>query len=281
MSGTMQEFRWGQAPEHLQTRKQLAENGLRPATKAKPAGQLLWGKGRRERFADLFDAREAVPKKKATEAQSVALVRATEIRKVKQSTCPGCGTQFPYVLGRRWDIDECPVCCRLEASGTAQQLLEQRALYVDFETTDLGGYAVELGIVGPDGETLFVERFNPMVPIEPEATNVHGIRDEDVSDCPTFADRFDVIRQILHGAVIVAYNARFDANVLARELARFPKGHAPCKAKWECAMELFDVFRGRGRSVPLPGGTHEAIGDCLAVRELVLHIAKADAAGED
>ena len=222
MSGTMQEFRWGQAPEHLQTRKQLAENGLRPATKAKPVGQLLWGKGLHERFADLFDAREAVPKKNATEAQSIALVRAAEIRKVKQSTCPGCGTQFPYVLGRRWDIDECPVCCRLEASGIAQRLIEQRALYVDFETTDLGGYAVELGIVGPDGETLFAERFNPMMPIEPEATNVHGIRDEDVSDCPTFADRFYVIRQILHGAGIVAYNARFYANVLAPELAPIP-----------------------------------------------------------
>ena len=34
-----------------------------------------------------------------------------------------------------------------------------------------------------------VRRFNPGMPIPPEATAVHGIRDEDISDEPRFARR--------------------------------------------------------------------------------------------
>jgi hypothetical protein len=46
-------------------------------------------------------------------------------------------------------------------------------------------------------------------------------------------------------------------------------------------MSLYDVFRGRERSVPLPGGTHDAIGDCLAVRALVLSMANPTTNTED
>jgi DNA polymerase III subunit epsilon len=267
------EYKWGTAPEHLKTRKQLAESGLRPPQKAKPMGQISWGKGRKQRYADLFDSREAVPKRKETEAQAAARGKALEKRMAKLSTCHGCGTNFGSTLGRNWDPDHCPVCCRLEAYGVASEWIAKRVLIADFETTDLGGYAVELGIIDIDGNTLFHERFNPLVPIEPDASRVHGIRDEDVRACPTFAERIEAIAQIVNGAVIVAYNAWFDRGVLNRELERVQGGHSPCKAKWECAMSLYDVFRGRERSVPLPGGTHDAIGDCLAVRALVLSMA--------
>jgi len=61
---------------------------------------------------------------------------------------------------------------------------------------------------------------NPEGPIPAEATQVHGIKDEDVKDAPKFDAIASELLEALRGAVPVAYNAQFDRDFLMAELGR-------------------------------------------------------------
>lgn len=97
---------------------------------------------------------------------------------------------------------------------------------LDVETTgrDAGiDRVIELGIVVGCGGVV-VERknwlINPGVPIPKEASEVHGIKDDDVKDAPTFGAVAKDIAQALRGRVPAAYNANFDKTFLLSEFAR-------------------------------------------------------------
>ena len=73
--------------------------------------------------------------------------------------------------------------------------------------------------VGCDGgrETR-TRRINPERPIPPEASAVHGIRDEDVRDEPTFRQIARALLEWLDGADFAGFNvSRFDLPLLERE----------------------------------------------------------------
>lgn len=114
----------------------------------------------------------------------------------------------------------------------------QRPLVVfDLETTGLNiatDRIVELSYckIFPDGsrkgETF---RMRPVMtdgygkevtmPIPKEASAVHGIYDEDVSQCPTFKERAEQIVDIFADADLAGYNSsRFDVPLLAEECLR-------------------------------------------------------------
>ena len=62
---------------------------------------------------------------------------------------------------------------------------------------------------------------NPTVPIPPETTEVHGIADEDVKNCPTFAERAREIFDFFAGCDLGGFNSdRFDIPCLEEEFAR-------------------------------------------------------------
>lgn len=67
--------------------------------------------------------------------------------------------------------------------------------------------------------------FNPAMPIPREASDISGIRDEDVAGCPPFADHAEAIHRLLSGAITVAHNYPFDQRFLTAEFAR-------CGLKW-------------------------------------------------
>lgn len=83
---------------------------------------------------------------------------------------------------------------------------------------------IDLAIVKvhPDGrreERTF--RVNPERPIPPEASRVHGIRDEDVKDCPTFRQVAKQVAELLEGCDLGGYNiVRFDIPMLMEEFGR-------------------------------------------------------------
>ena len=76
--------------------------------------------------------------------------------------------------------------------------------------------------VAPDGsEERRTWLLNPEMPIPPETTAIHGITDEIVKDCPTFADKADEIFEFFKGADLSGFNAdRFDIPCLEEEFAR-------------------------------------------------------------
>ena len=104
--------------------------------------------------------------------------------------------------------------------------LERPIIFFDLETTGLTigkDHIVELCYIRlePNGceraETL---RFNPGIPISKESSDVHGITDKDVKDCPSFAEKAPELAKVFEGCDLAGYNSnRFDVPMLAEEFA--------------------------------------------------------------
>lgn len=94
---------------------------------------------------------------------------------------------------------------------------------IDFETTGLNSRTnrvVEVAAVvfSDSGQVIreFDSLVNPGVLIG--GAHVHGIRDIDVYEAPTFSELLPEIAELLDGQTLVAHNARFDLKFLEREL---------------------------------------------------------------
>jgi DNA polymerase-3 subunit epsilon len=150
---------------------------------------------------------------------------------------------------------------------TARAWLDDRnGRIIDFETTGMRGYAVELAIIDMQGEARYCERFNPEAEIEAGAQAVHGITIDALAMKPPFRACTERMFSELHGLNIVAYNAEFDRNVLERECGRL---HGV--REWRCAMLL---LANGGRWRKLDGGDHSALGDARACLEVVRMVAE-------
>ncbi len=99
--------------------------------------------------------------------------------------------------------------------------------FIDLETTGINvavDRIIEISIVKvlPDGnKEVVTERINPTIPISPEATAVHGIKDEDIRDEPTFRERANTFASFIGHADLAGYNAiKFDIPLLVEEFLR-------------------------------------------------------------
>lgn len=105
--------------------------------------------------------------------------------------------------------------------------LDRPLAFIDLETTGLNTVSdriIELALirVTPQGDVLeAVRRFNPGIPIPPEATAVHGITDEDLVDEPPFPSRAKSLADLLEGCDLAGFNLRrFDLPMLLAEFKR-------------------------------------------------------------
>ncbi len=105
--------------------------------------------------------------------------------------------------------------------------LKRPIVFFDLETR--GFYTphdriVEISMIKimPDGERIVKTRkLNPEMHIPEAATAVHGITDEDVKDCPRFAQVAKSLAQFLTGCDFGGFNSnRFDMPVLVEEFLR-------------------------------------------------------------
>ena len=166
---------------------------------------------------------------------------------------------------------------------------DPRTVYLDTETTGLGGRAevVDVAVAGGDGRILFETLVRPLAPIPPDATAIHGIADADVADAPGWPAVHDELCRLLTGRLVVVYNAAFDRRIVTQCGERH--GLALPELDWHCAMRRFAEFHGdwdaaRGvfrwqkleQAVAVfgvaPGG-HRAAADALACRAVVLGMA--------
>ena len=95
--------------------------------------------------------------------------------------------------------------------------LKNPLVFFDLETTGTNianDRIVELAFlkVLPSGETQkMVDRVNPTIPIPEESSMIHGIRDEDVKDAPTFKSLAKNLAKFLEGCDLAGFNiVRFD-----------------------------------------------------------------------
>ena len=105
--------------------------------------------------------------------------------------------------------------------------LKRPIIFFDLETTGVDtshDRIVEISMIKimPDGEEIVkTRRLNPGMHIPEEATAVHGITDEDVKDCPSFAQVARSLAQFVQGCDFGGFNSnRFDLPVLVEEFLR-------------------------------------------------------------
>ena len=127
--------------------------------------------------------------------------------------------------------------------------LDRPLVFFDLETTGLDlkkDRIIELAFIKwtPHGDVLERERrFNPGIPIPPEATAVHGITDADVADEVEFCRTARSLADMLEGCDLAGFNVRrFDIPMLVQEFAR-------------CGVDLSLEGQARGRHAEhLPPG---------------------------
>jgi len=114
-----------------------------------------------------------------------------------------------------------------QEGSTFQWELDRPLAVLDIESTGTSPRAdriVELAIVTlmPDlSRPNRTFRINPQIPIPPEATAIHGIRDQDVASCPTFPEVAPQVKTALEGCDLAGYNiVRYDLLLLAEEFLR-------------------------------------------------------------
>ena len=162
---------------------------------------------------------------------------------------------------------------------------DPRTLYLDTETTGLGGTAevVEIAVVDQNGAIVFETLIRPTGSIPPEVSVIHGIVDADVARAPSWREIHDVLCDLLESRPVIVYNAAFDRRLIGQSCDRH--GLPAPIVSWECAMRAYADFYGAA----IPGrsgfrmqklqaaaaafgartGGHRAAGDALACRAVV------------
>ncbi len=105
--------------------------------------------------------------------------------------------------------------------------LKNPIVFFDLETTGLNittDRIIELSYLKVDlngVETVKTFLINPTIPIPPKSTAIHGIKDEDVKDAPTFASIAKNLLKEIEGCDLAGYNSnKFDVPLLAEEFMR-------------------------------------------------------------
>jgi exodeoxyribonuclease X len=102
------------------------------------------------------------------------------------------------------------------------------------DLVELAAVPIVGGVIGEPASWLVC----PDLPIKHFATRVHGLTNQDVTDCPSFeAVKVDVLMALSHPAII-AHNAHVDVGVLQRKMSG-----------WE-PPEVFDTLKLARRLVP-------------------------------
>lgn len=126
----------------------------------------------------------------------------------------------------------------------ARRWLENKVLILDTETTGLGDDAevCEISVIDTEGNVLFDEVVRPTVPIGRKAMQVHGIRNMDIKNHPSFADIYDRLKAIIEGRDVVVYNASYDERLLAQSAEAH--GLEAISARFDCAMLAYAEWYG-------------------------------------
>jgi DNA polymerase-3 subunit epsilon len=109
------------------------------------------------------------------------------------------------------------------------QRLRRPVVFLDLEATGVDHQRdriIEISLLRIQADPVAIEtprtwRVNPQQRIPAEAIEVHGIRNEDLVDCPTFAQIARDVAEVLHGADLAGFSiTRLDLKLLKAEFAR-------------------------------------------------------------
>jgi DNA polymerase III subunit epsilon len=133
--------------------------------------------------------------------------------------------------------------------------LKNPLVFFDLETTGIdvvNDRIVEISLlkVFPNGKTESKTYLvNPGIPINPQATKIHGITDQDVKDAPLFADLAKSLLKDLEGCDLAGFNSnKFDIPLLVEEFLRVNVDFDPKKRKFIDVQVIFHKMEQRNLS---------------------------------
>ena len=138
--------------------------------------------------------------------------------------------------------------------------MANKFIILDTETTGLevqqGHRIIEIGAVLLNDRKKSEEHFhtylNPSRLIDEEASKVHGIMNEDLSDKPYFEDVAEEFLEFVDGSTLVIHNAAFDVGFLNNELklasSKYPKLEEICEIEDSLALAK-EKFPGQRNSL--------------------------------
>lgn len=169
-------------------------------------------------------------------------------------TCDACG----LVAASRRALREglCGACReRRERERARHRSLEairgllgrEDVLLLDTETTGLrGAEVIEIGVIDACGTPLLDTLVRPRSEsMNPHAERVHGIKLEMLEGQPTWPEVLPELHRLAERATVLAWNASFDARMLAQSSAAWGLEHP----RWlfGCAMKLYSGLHGTSR----------------------------------
>jgi len=125
------------------------------------------------------------------------------------------------------------------ASSIEEQL--KSLVFVDTETTGLNAgvdRVIEIGILRVENGVVkqkYSRIINPMIEVPEFSYKMTGIKKKEIKNAPTFAEVKNEIYELLHGALFVAHNAKFDYDFLDQE---FMKVDVPFSLPQLCTVKL-------------------------------------------
>ena len=161
--------------------------------------------------------------------------------------------------------------------------LKNPIVFFDLETTGVNitsDRIVEISYlkVFPNGnEVSRTMRINPEMHIPEQASEVHGIYDDDVKDCPTFKQVAKDVAHDFEGADIAGFNSnRFDVPLLAEEFLRAGVDLDMTRRKFIDVQVIFHKMEQRTLSAAMKfycgkelEGAHSADADTRATYEVL------------
>jgi DNA polymerase-3 subunit epsilon len=138
--------------------------------------------------------------------------------------------------------------------------MAKKYIILDTETTGLevqqGHRVIEIGAVLINDRNKSEEHFhtfiNPTRLIDEEASKVHGIMNEDLTDKPLFEDIAEEFLEFIDGSTLVIHNAPFDVGFLNHELklasSKYPTLEEICKIEDSLAIAR-DKYPGQRNSL--------------------------------
>lgn len=162
-------------------------------------------------------------------------------------------------------------------------LLKRPLAVIDLETTGTNVAAdriIEIAIIKvfPDKTTQSkVKRINPGMPIPAGSTAIHGIKDEDVKDAPTFKQAAHELKQFMDNCDLAGYNSnRFDIPLLVEEFLRADIEFDVSKRKFVDVQRIFHLMEKRTLGAAYKfycdkqlENAHSAEADALATYEIL------------
>lgn len=124
--------------------------------------------------------------------------------------------------------------------------LQRPLTFFDLETTGTSvvhDRIVQLSIlrVDPDGaQKTLTKLVHPGIPIPPEASAIHGIKDEDVAGKPRFSECAEEVYSWLHDCDLAGYNVLgFDLPLLIEEFKRCHVAFPPAETRIVDVMRIY------------------------------------------